>query len=146
MPLLNLKTRFAHFCVSDPSRREFGRRLLGLIAGLGLFGREAARQKSVMMNTFSIAGMAYYPGIHHLDRLSVEQPLRLIPEPENPHDEFAVKILTDDGLMLGYVPRSDNKAISRLLTAGLPLAARISGIHPDEATWQHVQIQVLMIV
>jgi len=99
-----------------------------------------------MMNTFSIAGFQFHDGILHLGELREEQPLFLAAEPDNPHDEFAVKILTLDGLDLGYVPRSDNKAISRLLIAGLPLSAQIAAVHPDAVSWQQVQVKVLMSV
>lgn len=141
-----LAERLVHFCVDDPSRREFGKRLLGLLAGLGLLGHKTAATKHIMMNTFSIAGFQFHQGIHHLDLLRLGQFLRLAAEPENPHDEFAVKIITQDGLDLGYVPRTDNKAISRLLIGGMPLRAQISGIQADAVSWQQVQVEVLMQV
>jgi hypothetical protein len=141
-----MQERFVHYCIDDPSRREFGKRLLGLLAGIGLLGRETAQKKQIMMNTFSIAGFQYHHGLDHLDQLHIGQSLHLSAEPENPHDEFAVKIITRDGLALGYVPRSDNKAISRFVIGGLRLTAQISAIHPDAPHWQQVQVKVAMTV
>ena len=60
--------------------------------------------------------------------------LTLIREPENPYDEYAIRIdVDDDGLpgydpaktdledksrMLGYIPRAFNKPFARLMDAG----------------------------
>lgn len=141
-----MRERLFQFCLENPSRRQFGKRLLGFFTGIGLLGKASARQKLIMMNTFSIAGFQFHDGIHQLDELRVNQPLALAAEPDNPYDEFAVKILTPDGLDLGYVPRSDNKAISRLLLAGVPLNAQVTALRPDAEPWQRVQVKVLMAV
>lgn len=37
--------------------------------------------------------------------------LLLVPEPQNPHDMSAIVVSTLTGLMLGYVPAVDNKAV-----------------------------------
>jgi hypothetical protein len=39
----------------------------------------------------------------------------LIPEPENEHDEFAIRVLNSKGKDLGYVPSEDNQEILELL-------------------------------
>lgn len=37
--------------------------------------------------------------------------LLLVPDPENPHDRNAIKIVTTSGLMLGFVPKVDNVGV-----------------------------------
>lgn len=41
--------------------------------------------------------------------------LVLRPEPTNPHDKNAIKVMTTSGVMLGYIPKVDNELVlSRL--------------------------------
>lgn len=51
---------------------------------------------------FWIAGITYRENIDsHLGECKG----RLVPEPNNPHDRFAIRIEAPDGFHLGYVPR-----------------------------------------
>ena len=54
---------------------------------------------------FPVAGWRYYDGDQVLDSLQPGAPLKLELEPENKHDPNAIRVLTPDGTMLGYVPR-----------------------------------------
>jgi hypothetical protein len=45
----------------------------------------------------------------------LEEELKLMPEPENEHDEFATKILNNADTMLGYLPRYYAKEFSQLI-------------------------------
>lgn len=70
--------------------------------------------KSCLMNRFSIAGFQYHDGPALLPFLQPGRSLTLTAEPDNPFDPFAVRI-EFEGRKLGYVPRSDNRHINRLL-------------------------------
>lgn len=82
-----------------------------------------------------IAGTNYRENIEELyDRLQEGDMVTLIREPENPYDEYAIRIdvdadgvpgydpsvtdLSDQSFMLGYVPRAYNKVFARLMDAG----------------------------
>ncbi|NOX37314.1 MAG: HIRAN protein [Calditrichaeota bacterium] len=130
------------------SRRKFLQQILALPL-LGLLGfRELTAkehpERGVLMNQFSIAGFQYYRGPALLPLMKVGERISLEVEPTNPHDEFAVKILYR-GRQIGYVPRSDNRHISRLLQNGVPLVGRIAGIQPEAPPWQQVQIRVWLL-
>jgi hypothetical protein len=72
-------------------------------------------------------------------------PLNLLVEPDNPYDHFAVAIYIDE-TKLGYVPRSDNKHISRLLDQDVRLECRIIEVNPDAAVWNMVRVDVFLVV
>jgi len=99
--------------------------------------------REVLINTFSVAGVQYYEGIKQLWRLSRGQELTLTPEPANPHDGYAVEIHAD-GMKLGYVPRSDNRHIFRLLQAGVSVRCRVAKVDSDETYWRMVRVEVFL--
>lgn len=51
-----------------------------------------------------VAGVSFYQSA--LEACRPGQPVRFIHEPDNPHDAMAVKVVTDDGQTLGYIPRT----------------------------------------
>ncbi|MDO3377548.1 HIRAN domain-containing protein [Geoalkalibacter halelectricus] len=67
----------------------------------------------------------------------------LFAAPDNPHDDYAVRIEWR-GVKLGYVPRSDNKHLSRLLRQGARLTCRATRINPQAPPWQTPQVAVGM--
>jgi hypothetical protein len=77
-------------------------------------------------------------------RIQAGDPLRLVAEPTNPHDEFAVEIWRGEH-QLGYVPRSDNRHLSRLLRQGATLAGEVWEADPDATVWEMVRARVYLI-
>lgn len=43
---------------------------------------------------------------------------------------------------LGYVPRTDNKHISRLILQNAGLTCRVAEVHPEERMWRMVRVEV----
>lgn len=129
------------------TRRDFFK----IIAGLPLaaaFARPApaaplpqAPPASLLLNRFSIAGFQYYDGPAQARRLRPGAQCELTPEPQNPHDPFAVEIHLGHA-KLGYVPRSDNKHINRLLEQGARLACRVVEVDPGGDGWHRVRVEV----
>jgi len=87
-----------------------------------------------------------YRGIKgvHPGRLKPGTLLKLTRGPRNPHDPFAVEIHLDKA-KLGYVPRSDNKHISRLLEQGAKLECRVAEVDLEAEVWNMVKVEVLMV-
>ncbi len=88
-------------------------------------------------------------GTSHRDVKAIEPgllPGALLPlkrESANPYDALAVMICDEAGHHLGYVPRSKNEAIARLLDAGKLLFGRIeSKAWRDD--WLQVEIRIFM--
>lgn len=59
-----------------------------------------------------IAGFNHYDGASDaLMKMRAQTRLLLIPQPDNPHDKNAIRIVTTTGLMLGHVPKVDNPGV-----------------------------------
>mgnify|MGYP000159171693 CR=1 FL=1 len=67
---------------------------------------------------FNIAGFTYYDGPECFKKLKIGKQLKLDLEPENKYDARAIAIYYKD-LKLGFVPRSENRIIYKLLKVGL---------------------------
>lgn len=127
------------------NRRNF---LKGFLAAAGsVAGNRLQRAQAVpaelTLNRFYVAGFQYYDGPRFIGRLNAGQNLTLLAEPDNPHDRFAVKIVKR-GIMLGYVPRTDNHHLSRLLGQGAKLTGRVIKAQPEGPTWRMLKIEVCL--
>ncbi len=71
--------------------------------------------------------------------------LDLLGESDNPHDPFAVSIYLGE-TKLGYVPRSDNKHISRLLDQDAKLDCRVIEVDPAAGVWNTVRVEVGLVI
>ena len=66
-----------------------------------------------------IAGVKYRKGANErLSDLPHDVKFRLEPEPENPYDQFAVRVLDPAGFHVGYVPKELSHEVTRLLERG----------------------------
>ena len=92
--------------------------------------------------SFNLAGFMYYDGVEVFNELKIGTELRFVPEPENRHDEYAVAIYLND-TKLGFVPRGENKIISKLLHIGHDVfTVKINRLSPEE----HPNNQVGVVV
>ena len=79
-----------------------------------------------------IAGFTYYDGLDVIERLKLGTAVNLKPEPENPHDPYAVAIYFE-GKKIGYIPQAKNSPVSNLLYFGHGdiVEARINHHNPE---------------
>ncbi len=67
---------------------------------------------------FNIAGFTFYEGVDCFEQLKIGTTLKLVLEQNNKYDSRAVAIYFNE-FKLGFVPRSENRIIYKLLTIGL---------------------------
>lgn len=131
----------------DITRRQIIRCLFFFpVAGLLPRRTEAQvepQDKHFTLNLFNIAGFQYYRGPKLVRRMRAGEELTLVVEPDNPHDIFAVRI-ERKGTKLGYVPRTDNRHLSRLLEQRAQLDCRVVEVRSDEVPWRMVRVEVGM--
>jgi len=130
----------------ESTRRNFLSFLLATPLA-GLLPKKVAAQpepQKVLINKFTVAGFQYYTGPKLIDFVRPGDSLLLAAEPNNRHDEFAVRILYHDK-HIGYVPRSDNRHISRLLQEKVRLACSVAEAHPASPPWEMLQIEVFLV-
>ena len=88
-------------------------------------------------------------GTHYRDlgdapgAFEVGQVFALVREPDNEHDPLAIKLLTPEGLFVGYVPRVKNEAIARLLDAGKTLFGKLER-KEKRGDWWSLEVQLYL--
>jgi hypothetical protein len=113
--------------MSIPLPGNFGQRLVAVCAALVLASAalaEPASRARVLVQTTLAAGLRHYEAKAVWDRMQPGDPLELVRESANPHDQNAVRV-DWDGHVLGYLPQADNADIARQLDRGQSLKARI---------------------
>ncbi len=131
-------------------RRFFLKSLVKALSALSLvtltgkpaFAKTPPRQ--ILLQTSPVAGFQFYDGDRLWDALRPNDPLQLVPEPENPHDDQAVKVMWN-GNQLGYVPRRDNTAISQLLNRRQPIIVRIGEMQQTTDSWERMTMNIYMV-
>ncbi|MHB2149850.1 HIRAN domain-containing protein [Calditrichota bacterium LG25] len=129
------------------TRRDLLKRILALpLVGAALSKTLIAgvKEKEIFINQFSVAGFRFYEGEALLPQMKTGQVLQLQLDPENEYDKYAVKIFYK-GRHIGFVPRSDNKHICRLLRQKVKLICRIAEIRLDEVPWQQLAVKVWIV-
>lgn len=127
------------------NKRNFLRGLLAVL-GAGLAAAPAAApRRSVLIQSSPLAGFQYHAGEELWPQLAVGQPLALVREPANPHDERAVRI-DWHGRKLGYLPRAENAAVAQMLDRGEQLRARIAWLRTSPDPWERVEVAVELSV
>lgn len=121
-------------------RRDFLKQLLAAPL-VGAPAMAAARESRYDFAVFPVAGFSYYDGPELLERIRPGDPVALVREPDNPHDERAIRIEAL-GRRVGYVPRSENRPLVRLLEQGAELRARVVGVGPDGESWDALRVGV----
>lgn len=76
----------------------------------------------LLLNT-SIAGIFYRDICEVKDKVRAGDILYLVREPGNKHDKKAIQVTTEDGYVLGYIPRVDNAILANLMDSGERLYA-----------------------
>lgn len=93
---------------------------------------------------FPVAGFSYYEGVLVFNKLKIGTKLALKAEPENKYDPLAVAIYYKKH-KLGFVPRSANYSLAKLLGAGHNLfEARVQ--HIDKTAFPEDQLGVVVFI
>lgn len=121
------------------------KRLLALLAcfavALAAAAQDTRVSAKILLQESPLAGFQFHEGKQVWSELQVGDVLRLVREPDNPHDARAVRVEWR-GHHLGYVPRADNQAVARLLDAGTRLEARIVRLREKRNPRQRVLFEV----
>lgn len=126
-------------------RRTFLKSLFGAALALpaATQGVGNAPRKLLILQRSPIAGFQYHDGESVWHRLSPGDPLHLTREPDNPRDQRAVAVHWHDA-KLGYIPRTDNCAVSQLLDRGQPVRARIRSLNKSNDPWQRITLELFV--
>lgn len=103
-------------------------------------------QPSRQISSFNIAGFQYHDGPSVFFKLTVGTMLRLVPEPDNPHDPEAIAIYFED-TMIGYVPSSENSLLALLAFYGHEGIFECQVLKADSTAepWEQVRVRVNVV-
>jgi HIRAN domain len=97
------------------------------------------------LSHFNIAGFTYYDGVLAFQDLEIGLKLKLKLEENNKYDPRAIAIYHNK-LKLGFVPRSENRIIYKLLKVGLNcLEIRVQSISKKEHPENQVHVVVHLV-
>jgi len=127
-------------------RRIFLRTLLGGLAAFGLSPLHAKPpSRKILLLESPLAGYQYHRADGVWSFLRVGEPLRLVREPNNPHDPNAIAIYFRND-RLGYVPRNENRALAVMLDHGEKIRGYVTKLINGADPWQRLRFRVELIV
>lgn len=97
--------------------------------------------REIRLSSPYLAGFQYYKGPDIESRLNEDNLLTLKREPTNPHDCYAIEVFQNND-KLGYLPRTENKVIARLMDQGVEVKARILKVDPEVYAYRKVKMKV----
>jgi hypothetical protein len=127
------------------NRLDFFKRLFA--GGVAVFTAKYAGaallegEKHIYLESVYIAGFQYYKGVEIEKDLQEKDLLDLKRQAENQHDHFAVEVYRGEH-KLGYLPRSENKIIARMMDQDVNMKAIIRSIDPEASPFRRVKIGV----
>lgn len=127
-------------------RRRFLQSLLTTLGLAAIPGKALASSPAlawIPLQTSPLAGFQHHAGEIVWPALAQGDWLILAREPQNPYDPRAVRVEWR-GFMLGYVPRTENRAVARLLDNGALLGARVKTLRESSNPWERVQLEILV--
>ena len=125
------------------SRHELaGRYLGGMSEPAAPYTVPSAPGAAVILMQCPIAGFQFHGGESCWARMRVHDRLALKREPGNAHDPRAITVQWQD-VVLGYVPRQANYALSQMMDRGTPVEGRVLSLRAGADAWQRIMIEVL---
>jgi hypothetical protein len=116
-----------------------------LISLLLLAAGVQAQTVKILVQSSPLAGFQYHAGASVWNELKVGDSLTLVREVDNPHDANAVRVEWR-GQMLGYLPRTENKAVAFEMDRGTIVAARIAQLREHRNPWLRVLVEVYVVL
>ena len=117
-------------------------------------------ERSIFLLGTQVAGTSFRKNMDELyEKLNEGDLVKLVREPENKYDEYAIRIDTnsdqplgyvpsekvpdDEYLKLGYVPRVNNKILARLMDAGKYLYGVVR-LKEMDRSFHHIVVKIYM--
>lgn len=110
-------------------------------AGMPLSVPVPFQSKIVLLEDTRIAGTTHIHGIDAIvEKLTEGMELRLIREPDNLADRWAIRVLAGDR-RIGFVPADCNEVLARLMDGGKALSAKLTG-KEKVGKWNKLHMEV----
>lgn len=118
-------------------------------------------EREIYLVSMVVVGTYYMKNIDALyQSLQIDDPLRLVREPDNPYDEYAIRVETagaetigycatpalasTEDYKLGYISRMNNKIIARLMDAGKLIYGKVRLKEIIDGSFYKILIRIIM--
>jgi len=100
-----------------------------------------------IVRSFFLAGPRYYLGCDGEEcektiDVTLQEELKLMLEPENEHDEYAIKIINTTDTLLGYLPRYYAKGVSQLIKNETLIICKVIEINRDTKCNECIKVEL----
>ena len=102
----------------------------------------AGQSEALRLMQCPIAGFQYHGGEGCWGRIRAGDRLVLRREPGNRHDPRAITVEWHE-VMLGFVPREANYALSQMMDCGVRVEGRVAALRQSNDPWQRVMMEVM---
>lgn len=120
-------------------------RAIALLLVACLSSPAGAEAIKVLVQQSPLAGFQFYAGRDLWDEMQAGDALALVRETGNPHDPNAVRVEWR-GRRLGYLPRSENRAVAEELDRGGRVEARIARLQRHRDPWRRILVEVFVVL
>lgn len=118
-------------------------KLLALI-GTGGINRLGLPKREIFLLDIIVAGTTHVDNIHELKGQIVPGTLlKMVRRPKNIYDEKAIALFMGAD-QIGYVPRTLNLIISRLMDAGKEFYAKVTEV-TERGEWVRIEAKIYMV-
>jgi len=102
-----------------------------------------------IVRQFFLAGSRYYLGCEGADckksnDVKLHEELRLIVEPENKQDEYAIKITNMAGALFGYLPRYYAQGVSQLIGNETVITCKVIEVTKDTGCVECIKVELMI--
>jgi hypothetical protein len=94
-----------------------------------------------MKRKFYIAGVKFHDLPKIINEVEEGEHFTLEPEPTNPYDSNAVKILRNE-VFCGYVPKKFSAEITALIEIGTNLQCIVTKVNPSAKPWELCEVEI----
>ena len=110
------------------------------LLGAGTLNLNVLLRDIVVLET-KVAGTMYYEPEEFEPLVKKDMRLQMVREPENKYDKFAVALFLDDS-KIGYLPRTQNEVVARLMDAGKEFSTKVvSKKWNEQNNWLEIEIE-----
>ena len=104
-------------------------------------------EDETVQRDFYIMGIRYHGDCEGIDCSKLKfitntTELLLQREPDNPYDPDAVRVVSKDNIMVGYIPRYYSKSISQRLLKGMTYLCKVIEFQPDKKCENCIKVRL----
>ncbi|WP_459477151.1 HIRAN domain-containing protein [Clostridium saccharoperbutylacetonicum] len=97
--------------------------------------------KDIYLITVNVSGTRYIDMSEVSSKLFEEDLIYLKREYDNPYDSYAIRVITKEGYIIGYIPRENNYILKNLMDKGKYLYGKINEISED---YNNISIKIYL--